>query len=53
MNYRLSNQWAANAGFDYYHEMGQREDLFHDEDKSIESVNSSTGVLSLGLEYSF
>jgi len=52
-SYRLSNQWAANAGFDYYHELGQREDLFDNADNSIETVKSSTGVLSVGLGYSF
>ena len=53
VSYRLSNHLAVNTGFDYYHELGQREDLFDNTDNSLETVKSSTGVLSLGLGYSF
>jgi hypothetical protein len=53
VSYRLSNHLAVNTGFDYYHELGQREDLFDNADNSLETVKSSTGVLSLGLGYSF
>ncbi|EIJ35806.1 porin family protein [Thiothrix nivea] len=53
VGYRLSNHLAVNTGFDYYHELGQREDLFDNADNSLETVKSSTGVLSLGLGYSF